>query len=70
MNLVAGLAALDSGGIMFVQKRAAFVGMAFQAGLVFESCQAFSCGRFVGLMAGGAAHDSFLQPVSLIQLKL
>ncbi len=70
VNFMAGLAALDSGCIMFVHKRAAFVGMALQAGLVLESGQAFSYGRLMGIMAGCAAHDPFLQPVSLIQLKL
>jgi hypothetical protein len=51
MDLVTGRASFDPGGAMFMKKRAAFISVAFQTGLVLESSQSFSCGRLMRIVA-------------------
>ena len=63
-------AALDPGGAVLVEKRSALVRVALQAGFLLESAEPFSRRRLMGVMAGGAAEDSFLQPMTLVQIEL
>ena len=70
VDFVAGRAALNAGGFMFVKERAAFVGMAADALFLFETGQASPGGGLVGVVAGRAGHNAFLEPVPLVGLEL
>ena len=70
VDLVAGGASLDAGGFVFVQERAALVGVAANALLILEPAQARSCRGSMLVMAGGAFEDSFLQPMAFIHFEL
>lgn len=71
VRFVAARTTLDSGGTVFVQKRAAFVGMAFKANFLFKPAQALRAGLGrMGIMAGGTFEDAFLEAMPLVELEL
>ncbi len=69
MHFVTDGTSFDTGRFMLINKGTAFIGMAFKAGLMFKSSKPFPDSRSMGVMAGSALQNSFLQPVPLIQLK-
>jgi hypothetical protein len=44
--------------------------MAAQTSLMLESSESLSCGGNMGIMAGGTAHDAFLESVPFVELEL
>jgi len=70
MGLVADIAALDPGGLVFMEKRTPFVGVAADALLLFEPGQSYPESRFMRIVAGSTGYNSFLKPVPPIQLEL
>jgi hypothetical protein len=70
MDFVAGGAALDLGGLVFIEKRSPFVGMAADAQLIFESGQPHPSRRFVLIMTSRAFQDAFLKTMAFVHHKL
>jgi hypothetical protein len=70
VDLVAGGAAFDAGGLVFVEERPALVGMAADARLVFEPGQPHPSRGFMLIVTRRAFHQPFLEPVALVQGKL
>ena len=70
MDFMTGCAAFNPRCAVLVEKRATLVGMTTEAGLMLEAPQAFTGCRLMGVVAGCAAEDSFLESVSFVQLKL
>ena len=55
---------------MLKQVGSFFVGVAAEAGFVFETSQPFPGRGFMGIVAGGALHNAFLESVPFVQLEL
>lgn len=70
VDFMAGGAAFDPGGLVFVEERAALVGMATDALFILEPAQTRPRGWLVLIMAGCAFQDSLLKPMALVQGKL
>lgn len=69
VNIVASRAAFDLRGSVFEKIGAAFVGVALQAGFVFEAAQSCCRARFMRIVAGRAAENAFLETVSFVELE-
>ena len=70
VGLMAARATFDPGRAVFIQERAAFVGMAFEAGFLLETSEDLRAGLGrVGIMAGNAFQDAFLEAVPLVELE-
>jgi len=70
VDLVAGRAAFDAGGLMFVEERTAFVGVAAEALFLFEPGQPRPRGGLMGVVTGRAGHHAFLETMPLVGLEL
>jgi len=70
VSFVTGGAALDAGGFVLVEERAAFVGMAADALFLLEAGQMRSGRGGMRVVAGRAGHDSFLESMPLVGLEM
>ena len=70
VHFMAGRAAFDSGGFMLMKIRAALVRVALEAGFLLESAQSLPNRWFMGIMAGHAGENAFLETVLLVQIEL
>ena len=53
MHIMTGRAAFDPRGPVLIEKRPAFIGMAFETGFVLKAGQPFPYGWTMGIVAGG-----------------
>jgi hypothetical protein len=54
---------------MFIEKGSGLIRMAFAAGFMLESSEPLTSGRLMGIVAGRAGQDSFLESVAFVELK-
>jgi hypothetical protein len=70
MDIVACGTTFDPRSAVFVEVRAFLIRVAFEAGFVLETAQAFSRGWNMRIMAVRAVHNSLLESVALVELEL
>jgi len=70
VDFVTDRTSLNPGGFVLVDKRPAFVSMAFEALLLLESAQPFSGCGFMRVVAGRAEQDAFLEAVAFVEFEL